>query len=49
MDKLCVEELEMYDAPEQIKDTADDKLSSLVNILKDIPDEKILEALKNMG
>ena len=48
MDKLCVEELEMYDVPEQIKDMAN-KLSSLVNILKDIPDEKILEALKNMG
>ena len=47
MDKLCVEELGC--TPEKIKDTADDKLSSLVNILKDIPDEKILEALKNMG
>ena len=48
MDKLCVEELEMYDAPEQIKDMAN-KLSLLGDILKDIPDEKILEALKNMG
>ena len=32
---------------DQVRDMVD-KLSSLGNIFKDIPDEKILEALKNM-
>ena len=45
MDKISIEEDSCI--PDQVKDMAD-KLSTLGNILKDIPDENILEALKNM-